>query len=211
MLDSAFDMIVRDIDTTGGSATVARTLLYLVRHGEQDTALGHATDGGLSERGRWQADRLGRRLKGMTFSTVHHSPLPRAVETAEVLGDYLPDVPRHACDFAMDRTPVPSVENRREYPERFLAWLDGVPSQERDEDAVGLRAAVEHFGSAHAEDRHELVVTHNFVIGWFVRHVLDAPTWRWLSLNQENCGLTIIQWDTDRPPSLVCFNDTGHL
>jgi probable phosphoglycerate mutase len=49
------------------------------------------------------------------------------------------------------------------------------------------------------------------VIGWFVRHVLDAPTWRWIGLNQENCGLTIVQWDTDRPPTLVCFNDVGHL
>ncbi|SCL13787.1 histidine phosphatase family protein [Micromonospora inyonensis] len=190
---------------------MARTLLYLVRHGEQDPALGHSTDGGLSERGRRQADRLGRRLADMTFSTMHHSPLPRAVETAEVLADYLPDAPRHACDFAMDRTPVPSVEHRNEYPEPLLRWLDRVPNQERDEDALGLRAAVDHFGADSAEDRYELVVTHNFVIGWFVRHVLDAPTWRWMSLNQENCGLTIVRWDTNRPPALVCFNDIGHL
>ncbi|MET8910190.1 histidine phosphatase family protein [Micromonospora sp. NPDC004551] len=190
---------------------MARTLLYLVRHGEQDPALGHAPDGGLSERGRWQADRLGRRLKGVPFSATHHSPLARAAETAEILADYLPGVPRHACEHAMDRTPVPSAEHRSEYPERLHSWLDGVPSEERDEDAVGLRAAVEHFGNLAAEDRHELVITHNFVIGWFVRHVLDAPTWRWMSLNQENCGLTIVQWDTERPPALVAFNDTGHL
>lgn len=190
---------------------MARTLLYLVRHGEQDPALGHAVDGGLSELGRWQADRLGQRLKGVPFSAIHHSPLPRAVQTADVIADCLPDVPRHACDFAMDRTPVPSAEHRSEYPERFLPWLDSVPSHERDEDAVGLRAAVEHFGTADAQDRHELVVTHNFVIGWFVRHVLDAPSWRWMGLFQENCGLTIVQWNLDRPPTLVCFNDTGHL
>ncbi|MEU4677235.1 histidine phosphatase family protein [Micromonospora sp. NPDC023737] len=199
------------IDVSSGTVKVARTLLYLVRHGEQDQTLGHAIDGGLSERGRWQADRLGRRLKGTTFATMHHSPLSRAAETAEILAEYLPDVPRHACDFAMDRTPVPSAEHRTEYPERFLSWLDEVPDQERDEDAVGLRAAVEHLGTADVEDRRELVVTHNFVIGWFVRHVLDAPTWRWMSLNQENCGLTIVQWDTGRPPALVAFNDTGHL
>ncbi|WP_091650402.1 histidine phosphatase family protein [Micromonospora pallida] len=132
---------------------MARTLLYLVRHGEQDPALGHSTDGGLSERGRRQADRLGRRL----------------------------------ADDVLDHAPQP------------------------DEDAVGLRAAVDHFGADSAEDRYELVVTHNFVIGWFVRHVLDAPTWRWMSLNQENCGLTIVRWDTNRPPALVCFNDIGHL
>ncbi|MFE9204334.1 histidine phosphatase family protein [Micromonospora sp. NPDC007230] len=190
---------------------MARTLLYLVRHGEQDPTLGHTAEGGLSELGRHQADRLGRRLKGIPFSAIHHSQLPRAVQTADVIADYLPDVPRHGCDFAMDRTPVPSVEHRSEYPERFLPWLDRVPSEERDEDAAGLQAAVEHFGTADGEDRQELVITHNFVIGWFVRHVLDAPTWRWMGLNQENCGLTIVQWDTDRPSTLVCFNDTGHL
>jgi hypothetical protein len=34
---------------------------------------------------------------------------------------------------------------------------------------------------------------HNFVIGWFVRHVLDAPEWRWMGLNQFNAALTILQ------------------
>jgi broad specificity phosphatase PhoE len=60
-------------------------------------------------------------------------------------------------------------------------------------------------------DRHELLITHNFVIGWFVRRVLDAPQWRWIGLNQANCAITILQWDSDRPPTLVSFNDTGHL
>ena len=190
---------------------MARTLLYLVRHGEQDPAQSHSGSGGLSALGRSQADRLGRRLKGVPFTTIHHSPLPRAAETAEVIADYLPGVPRHACDLAADRTPVPSVVRRDDYPSRLLPWLDEVPGEERDEDAVALQAAVERLGTVGTEDRHELVVTHNFVIGWFVRHVLDAPTWRWAGLNQDNCGLTIVRWETGRSPALVCFNDIGHL
>ena len=46
---------------------------------------------------------------------------------------------------------------------------------------------------------------------WFVRHVLDAPWWRWMSLNQANCGLTIIKISSGEPAALVTFNDTGHL
>ena len=42
---------------------MACTQLYLVRHGEQDQASGHTADGGLSQVGREQADRLGRRLR----------------------------------------------------------------------------------------------------------------------------------------------------
>jgi probable phosphoglycerate mutase len=190
---------------------MATTQLYLVRHGEQDPASGHAADGGLSQLGREQADRLGRRLRTVPFSAIHHSPLARAAQTAGVIAGHLPQVPRHACDLVADRTPVPSAGQRDRYPDRWLAWLDGVPGDERDEDATALQAAVRHFGAVGDHDRYELLITHNFVIGWFVRHVLDAPLWRWIGLNQANCAITIVRWDSDRPPALVSFNDTGHL
>jgi probable phosphoglycerate mutase len=191
--------------------SMARTQLYLVRHGEQDPATRHAPDGGLSRLGREQADRLGRRLHAVPFSTIHHSPLARAAQTADIVAGHLPRVPSHVCDFVVDRTPVPSAAQRDRYPDRWHAWLDGVPDQERDEDAGALQAAVRHFGVLGEQDRHELLITHNFVIGWFVRHVLDAPVWRWLGLNQGNCAITVVQWETGRPPTLVSFNDTGHL
>lgn len=92
-----------------------------------------------------------------------------------------------------------------------LARTQQVPDEERDEDATALQAAVEHFGVTGDKDRHEPPITHNFVIGWFVRHVLDAPVWRWTGLNQANCAITIVQWESDRPPTLVSFNDIGHL
>jgi len=190
---------------------MATTQLYLVRHGEQDPASQHAVNGGLSRLGREQADRVGRRLRTVPFSSVHHSPLKRAAQTAEIVAGHLPQVPRHACEFVADRTPVPSPAQLGQYPRRWHDWLNGVPDDERDEDAKALQAAVEHIGVAGDTNRHELLITHNFVIGWFVRHVLDAPQWRWIGLNQANCAITIVQWDTDRPPTLVSFNDTGHL
>ncbi len=190
---------------------MARTQLYLVRHGEQDPASDHAPEGGLSSLGREQADRLGRRLHTVPFSAIHHSPLARASQTADIVAGQLPRVPRHACDLVADRTPVPSAAQRDRYPQRWHTWLDGVPEDERDEDAAALQAAVRHFGVTGDADRYELLITHNFVIGWFVRHVLNAPEWRWMSLAQANCAVTIVQWDADRPPTLITFNDTGHL
>lgn len=56
---------------------MARTQLYPVRHGEQGSASDHEPDEGLSQLGRDQADRLGRRLRTVPFSAVHHSPLAR--------------------------------------------------------------------------------------------------------------------------------------
>lgn len=190
---------------------MARTQLYLVRHGEQDAASGHTARAGLSQFGREQAQRLGRRLQPVTFAAIHHSASARAVQTADIVATYLPRVPRHSCTFVADRTPVPSPAQRDRYPDRWLAWLDDVPDDERDEDATALQAAVAHFGVTGDTDRRELLVTHNFVIGWFVRHVLDAPTWRWIGLHQDNCAITVVQWESGRPPTLVSFNDTGHL
>jgi probable phosphoglycerate mutase len=190
---------------------MGRTLLYLVRHGEQDLTSGHTADGGLSQDGREQATQLGRRLRTVPLAAIHHSPLVRAAETADIVAGHLPQVPRHTCDYIADRTPVPSAGQRDRYPGQWHAWLDGVPRHERDEDAVALLAAVDHFGFAGDCDRHELLITHNFVIGWFVRHVLDAPVWRWIGLNQDNCAITIVQWQSGRPATLVSFNDTGHL
>jgi probable phosphoglycerate mutase len=150
-------------------------------------------------------------LAAVPFAAVHHSPLTRAAQTAAIAGRHLPGVPSHACDLVTDRTPVPSQGRRGDYPDRWHPWLDETPDDERDEDGRALQAAVEHFGGAGDQDRDELLITHNFVIGWFVRHALDAPAWRWLGLNQANCAVTIVEWSGDRPPMLVAFNDTGHL
>jgi probable phosphoglycerate mutase len=180
---------------------LTRTRLYLVRHGEQDSGAE-----GLSGLGREQAHRLGRRLARTPFDAIHHSAKPRAAETAEIVGGYLTGVPAHACDFVADRTPYPS--DRSQYPQRWRDWFDGVPENERDRDAEALDEAVSHFRGVGGT---ALLVTHNFVIGWFVRHVMDAPRWRWLGLNQANCAITIVEWVPERPPVLVSFGDTGHL
>ena len=55
-----------------------------------------------------------------------------------------------------------------------------------------------------AEDRHELLITHNFVIGWFVRHTLDAQVWRWIGLNQANCAARLSSPPVAPAHSMVC-------
>ena len=192
---------------------MTRNVLYLVRHGEQarPDSGSPSGSGALSDIGREQARLLGRRLERLPFDAVHHGPAPRAAETATIIGRHLPGVPVRPCDLVADRTPLPSPAEADQVPARYAGLLDAVPADERDEGTEHLRAAVEHFGRVGDRERHDLVVTHNFVIGWFVRHVLDAPIWRWIGLNQANCGLTIVEWHSGRPPMLVSFNDVGHL
>ncbi len=85
-------------------------LLYLTRHAEQDlTELTGSTaeepDTGLSERGRQQATLLGERLRGHRFAAVHHGPLRRAAQTAELIAKSLPDVPVYETELAGDHLP----------------------------------------------------------------------------------------------------------
>ncbi|MGB7130573.1 MAG: histidine phosphatase family protein [Candidatus Sulfotelmatobacter sp.] len=65
-------------------------VIYLARHGEtawtvtgQHTGL---TDLPLTERGEWNARRLGESLRGLAFAKVFTSPLRRAMRTCELAG-----------------------------------------------------------------------------------------------------------------------------
>jgi broad specificity phosphatase PhoE len=191
---------------------LATTLLYLVRHAEQHHLPGgEDSDGRLSAVGEQQAHRLGRRIADVPFDVMRHSPLRRAAQTAQILAGYLPGVPVSSSELLSDRTPIPSADQASAVPPPYRPFLGSVPAGERDPAAAHLNAAVEQLAVTGAEDRHELLITHNFVIGWFVRHALDAPAWRWMGLNQFNCALTIIQIRSDLPPMLITFNDLGHL
>lgn len=61
------------------------------------------------------------------------------------------------------------------------------------------------------EDRHELVVTHNFLVAWLVRDAMHAPKWRWLGLNHGNAALTVIRYAPGRPACVLVSNDMRHL
>jgi len=186
--------------------------LLVVRHAE---AAGHEdVDPGLSERGRAQARALGARLAGVRPAGILHGPRRRATETARVLAEALPATPVESSPLLEDRTPVPSAGGRSGYPERFWSWLDGVPADERDPDGAALTAALPdlvRLAEDRADDGPLVLVTHAFVVGWFVREVLGAPTWRWIRLAPANASLTVLRWDGDGSGVLVSFNDTGHL
>jgi serine/threonine-protein phosphatase PGAM5 len=178
--------------------------LYLARHGEA------IDDGMLSASGRRQATALGQRLAVLPLAGIHHGPLPRAAETARLISAALPGVPLHQDDVVGDY--VPPVPDPHALPEVYARFLAGTSAVEYADGARLATAATARFAvPAAGVDTHELVVTHNFVIGWFIRHALDAPQSRWLGLNMANCSLTTIVYRADRPPTLVAVNDTEHL
>ncbi|WP_406364520.1 histidine phosphatase family protein [Streptomyces sp. NBC_00645] len=188
----------------------ATRYLYLVRHGEASP-----DESGLTEGGRQQATLLGRRLRDIPFAAVHHGPLPRAEQTARLMGDQLKNVPLNVSEVAGDYIPYMPVRDElpAESADYFLNFLADTTDEEREHGPVLARRALGLFtGPVDAEeDRHELVVTHNFLVAWLVRDAMKAPKWRWLGLNHCNAALTVIRYVPGRPASLLFSNDMRHL
>ncbi len=183
------------------------TTLYLIRHGAAD---GHdGDDPGLSDAGRAQAHRAAAALGDLGVDTVLHGSRRRAAETARIIADACAGTRPAHSDWFEDRTPVP--EDWASVPARYHEFLRSVPVDEADPGATALSAAVAAMSSVGERDRTIIAVTHNFVIGWIVRNVLDAPWWRWIGLNQVNGAITVVRWSHDQGGRLVRFNDQGHL
>ena len=182
--------------------------IYLVRHGEQQDAEHGLPDGPLSGKGTRQARAIAERLGGVPFTRAWHSPLQRAEETAKIMTGRMPALESQPSALLMDCIPSGPTNDM---PPSFESFFRSVTPAEIEAGEAQMSDAVSEFLAPARDDQHDLLITHNFVIAWFVREVFGAPTWRWLGINQANCGLTIIRVRSAKPPVLVAHNDLGHL
>jgi probable phosphoglycerate mutase len=184
---------------------VASRFLYLMRHAEASEL------GTLSARGQEQARLAGERLRDVPLAGIYHSPQERAASTAQIISAYVPGVP--VLESVLLDEYIPSDPDVTELPAPYANLVQTYTPRERSAGAALALDALERFGGARSgdADTHELLVTHNFLIGWFVRDALGAADWRWLGLNQQHAALTTIMYRPGVPPALVSFNDAAHL
>lgn len=182
--------------------------IYLVRHGEHQDAEHGIDDGPLSPRGRRQASLLADRLSGVPFDAVWHSPLTRAAQTADAVSERMPSLAPEPSALLFDCVPTGMTE---ETPAVFEPFFGSVTEAEIEAGRAQMSDAVSEFLVRKRGEVHELIITHNFVISWFVREVLQAPDWRWMTLNQAHCGLTVLAQKQGRPWTLLSHNDMAHL
>jgi probable phosphoglycerate mutase len=182
--------------------------IYLVRHGEHQDAEHGVDDGPLSPRGQRQAELIADRLSGLPLDAVWHSPLLRATETARAVAERLPSVTPQPSALLFDCVPTGMTEDT---PAVYESFFGSVTDAEIEAGGAQMADAVGEFLVRKPGDVHEVLITHNFVIAWFVREVLGAPDWRWMTLNQAHCGLTVIGQKQGRPWTLVNHNELSHL
>ncbi|MGO1481552.1 histidine phosphatase family protein [Brachybacterium sp. AOP42-C2-15] len=185
---------------------MTRRTLYLARHGEADAL------GVLTERGREQCRRLGRRLAGCPIDVVWHSPLPRATDSAAVIARSLPHVLVDEAAELIDH--IPCVPDLAAVTPPWAGFFDGFGAEEAAAGSRIARSLTERFARAHtaeARPTHEVLITHAYSIAWMVRDALGAPPESWMSLaGMPNAALTVIEYD-DGPPLVHFVGESSHL
>lgn len=198
------------------------TRLFLIRHGRSAWNAEHRIQGQadppLDGVGREQARRLAERLREDAPVTLYTSPLQRAQETAEIVGEALgvPVVP----DERLKEYDVGEIAGltwaqiEERYPEVARLWGEAsesleIPGEEGDAPFRARVAAVfDEIGSRHREGTVG-VVAHGGTLGIYLNHLIGLPTW--LSpFRFANGSLSIVELNPVRP-RIALLNDTCHL
>ena len=210
----------------------ATTRILLVRHGESNATFSRLMAGeractGLSPLGRLQAERLADRIAAGHDGypeAVWSSPLPRALETAQVLLPALPDVVDLVTDDAWQELRPGDADGLRfeEIVARYGRPDDGQPdrrwwpgSETLNEFHDRVIDAWERLVDATAGTT-ALVSCHGGVIDVVFRHVLGLPRAGGFDLWTLNTSITelVARHPPGERPSrwrLARFNDASHL
>ena len=197
--------------------------LFLVRHGESTWNFEHRIQGQsdppLSQEGRRQAERLGRRLIGQAFAGFYTSDLKRALETADAIAAAAggrPE-PMEALReiYLGEWEGLRSEELGRRFPEAWRSWIaepswDLVPGGEGAERfETRVAGAVDALFALHPRGD-VLVITHGGVIQVALQTVLGRPSRGLFVFRIQNASITVIE-RRDNRFVIGGVNDTGHL
>jgi broad specificity phosphatase PhoE len=201
-----------------------QTNLYLIRHGQTATNRAQIIQGWDSEplnaRGRRQAELTGARLAEANIDALYTSPLGRARETADIIGQAIGLRPIVITGLREMNTGNASglhgAQFMIRYPRLWWAWLRddarlAFPNGDtladfyrRSADTIA-ELATRHRGQAVA------VISHGGTISGYLSHLIDGRGSNRAAIRLRNCAICHVRWHGDEPPQLICFNDTTHL
>jgi len=176
-----------------------RTLI-LVRHGQYHTTRDDVRHGQLTPLGVKQVTRVAKRLAKFPIDVIHVSTMPRALETAKLIGAMLPDIHQRQTQLLREGLPTAIKGLSREQRQR-------VPIDR----ARMERAFSKYFRPAGTRNRMELLVCHGNIIRYLMRRALDDPPYKWLRGDVMHTGLCMVAIRRKGRTILLGFNDVGHL
>jgi len=205
---------------------------YLVRHGETLLNAEHirqGEEGGLSEVGKKQAERVGAVLKQLPIERIISSTYPRAKETAEILKKYLHVPVLYSPLFAERRNPTEIVGKSTRDPEVIrivdqmdLAYHDDDFRISDEENFIDLKARAKKCVTLLARQgaKETALVTHHHFLKMLLAYMLyrenlHAKDFVKLSFFNvsDNAGISVVEyhpWQMLSPTrgwSVVSFNE----
>lgn len=199
------------------------TQLILIRHGETlwntERRMQGQLDSPLTERGLWQAQRLGERLKSQPFDSLYSSDLPRAWRTAECIAaetghGILADARLRERHFGIFEGLTRADMERRD-PEVHARFMTrdpqfAVPGGESPLAFMArVRAALEDLAARHAGQT-IAVVTHGLVLDCAWRIATGLPLQESRPVPLVNASLNWFACDDGRW-SAGRWGDAEHL
>lgn len=200
------------------------TRLYLIRHGATQLSMedrfAGGTDVALSQKGRWQAERLSERLSDDRITAFYCSPMQRTLETAQILAR-----PYGATPIARQELreihhghweTLLRAEVEAQYPAEYAAWQADpfIYAPEGGESGLSVMAralpAIRDIVDRHIGEN-VAVVSHKATIRLIISSLLgfDARGFR-DRLDQSPACLNILDFKDPVRARLMLFNDVSH-
>jgi broad specificity phosphatase PhoE len=201
-----------------------QTDLYLIRHGQTATNQARLIQGWdtepLNARGRWQAKQAGQRLAEAGLVALYASPLRRAGETAEIIGQAVGlDVTVIDDLREMNTGRVSGLHGAQfivRHPRLWWAWLRddaGLAFPGGDMLSAFYKRAASALGDLVQRHAGQTigVVAHGGVISGYLSLLIEGRGSNRFALRLRNGAICHLRWHDPAAPRLLAFNDTRHL
>lgn len=181
--------------------------IYMVRHGQYQTA--KRDQGLLTDMGEKQAQKTALTLNNIPFTTIYHSTIIRAEQTAHIIAKEQENIPLVPTDLLRECVPsIPahmsalfSVNHPGTSPEEMTSCVDQLQNFYDN-----------HFIPPEDNDVYELFVCHGNVIRYITAHALQVNAANiWLNMLIYNCGISHLMIDKLGQVYIITHNGIAHL
>jgi len=195
--------------------------LILIRHGEtlwnKEGRIQGTSDIELSEAGIEQARHLALSLKGEPISTIHTSPLKRAMKTAEIINEYhRKDIKTHSDLMEMDQGDFEGYSFKelmaceKEFLNKWIADPASVQMPNGESLNQLQTRAWRALETIISKEENALVVAHNFTIAAILCRIRNISLTEFRSTCVDTASKTIVNFQNGQA-EIVALNDRSHL
>ncbi len=178
--------------------------IIFVRHGESahNAKISEEGNSSLTEKGRKQAELLGKRLRKYKISTIYTSNLLRAKETGEIISKIL-------------KIPVKeNLEELDEYSSNHLrSVLRALIRRKTSRRLKRLKRFLNKISEKREEEKTILIIAHGVTNRIIMGYLSQIPLRKQLlRFSQENTCLNVLKWKKEYNNwNINCINDIEHL